>query len=140
MQGIQKQRKYNFRAVPSPLCFCVHIPTPLLFWCRYPLVCGYFVALLSGIFVDIGPFNKHFSKSKSNLDERGPLEGKVLLPDDGDGRAQLLLDRRRRLEHQVHDRKLDLLAVVRVDQVLALSGLEMKETKKNKVLNLKMIF
>ena len=62
-----------------------------------------------------------------------------LLAYDGDGRAQLLLDRRGRLEHQVHDRKLDLLAVIGVDQVLTLSGLEKKTRKKNKVLNLKII-
>ena len=53
---------YNFCAVPTP-CDFVYIIPPNLFWCRYPLVCGYFVALLSGIFIDIGPRNKHFSKS-----------------------------------------------------------------------------
>ena len=53
---------YNFCAVPTP-CDFVYIIPPNLFWCRYPLVCGYFVALLSGIFIDIGPCKKHFSES-----------------------------------------------------------------------------
>ena len=58
-----KAEEVQFLRSSIPLCFCVHIPAPILFWCRYPLVCGYFVALLSGIFIDIGPCNKHFSKS-----------------------------------------------------------------------------
>ena len=61
-----KAEEVQFFRSSIPLCFCVHIPAPILFWCRYPLVCGYFVALLSGIFIDIGPCNKHFSKSNHN--------------------------------------------------------------------------
>ena len=59
-----KAEEVQFLRSSIPLCFCAHIPAPILFWCRYPLVCRYFVALLSGIY--IGPCNKHFSKSKSN--------------------------------------------------------------------------
>jgi hypothetical protein len=33
------------------------------------------------------------------VDQIGPLGGEVFLADDGDGRAQLLLHGRRRLEH-----------------------------------------
>ena len=58
-----KAEEVQFLRSSIPLCFCVHIPAPILFWCRYPLVCGYFVALFSGIFIGIGPCSKHFSKS-----------------------------------------------------------------------------
>ena len=41
-------------------------------------------------------------------DEVGPPGGEVLLADDGDGLAQLLLDRAGALQHQVHDQALHL--------------------------------
>ena len=62
-----KAEEVQFLRSSIPPVFLCTYSHPLLFWCRYPLVCGYFVALLSGIFIDIGPCNKHFSKSNHVL-------------------------------------------------------------------------
>jgi hypothetical protein len=48
------------------------------------------------------------------VDEIRPFGREILLADDGDGRAELLLNRRRRLEHQIDDRQLDEVAVFSV--------------------------
>jgi len=54
------------------------------------------------------------------VDEVGPLGGEVLLSYDGDGLAQLFLDRHRRAQHQIHDQgfhleKKILLALYKYD-------------------------
>ena len=49
----------------------------------------------------------------------GPLLREVLLADDGDGLAQLLLDRPRRFEHEIDDKRLDRLSVGSVNLVSA---------------------
>ena len=51
------------------------------------------------------------------VDEVWPFCREVFLSDDGDGRAQLLLHGRRRLEHQIDDRQLDEVAIFRMNLI-----------------------
>ena len=51
------------------------------------------------------------------IDKVWPFQGKVLLAYDSNGSAQLLLNRWRRLQHQVDNARLDRLAIFRMDLV-----------------------
>lgn len=60
------------------------------------------------------------------FEESGPLSGEIRFADDVDGVGKLLLDGRRRNEHNVNDEDFDLFPIFRVDLVNSIVALKEK--------------